>query len=349
MIHSSIADRLKIRLITPQDNARVASIIRSVMPEFGASGPGFAINDAEVDSMAQSYGLPRCAYWVVELDGEIVGGVGAAPLLGASPLVCELRKMYFLPQARGLGIGRRLLEHCMIDAAQMGFRQMYAESLGSMTSALQMYDKAGFKALPQAMGNTGHFSCDRYYLKDLPAPHPVLQTDRLTLRALSEDDAEAIHLLANDFDVASGTRTIPHPFSLTQAKDWIAPQTTGYAEGREVIFAFCQNDMVLGAGGLFFNWWDNNAELGYWVGKLYWNHGVGTEAARALMDYGFNTVRLHRIHACVVPTNHGSRKVLQKLGMIYEGCFHEHMQQWGQYKDLEYYGLLRRQYLEKKR
>src|SRR5207342_1007884 len=94
-----------IRSIRTEDDAVVASIIRTVMPEFGAVGDGFAINDPEVDWMSRAYAQPRSAYFVVERDGVVLGGGGVAPLDGGDGDTCELRKMYFLPQARGLGAG----------------------------------------------------------------------------------------------------------------------------------------------------------------------------------------------------------------------------------------------------
>src|SRR5690606_29509637 len=91
----------RIRPIRPGDDAAVAAIIRAVLPEFGATGPGFAINDPEVDWMSRAYAAPRRAYFVIEGDGgRVVGGGGVGPLEGGDADTCELRKMYFLPEAR---------------------------------------------------------------------------------------------------------------------------------------------------------------------------------------------------------------------------------------------------------
>src|SRR6185312_3544415 len=103
----------RIRPIEPRDDAAVAAIIRSVMPEFGAGGEGFAIHDAEVDAMCAAYGKPRSAYFVLEVDDVIVGGGGVAPLEHGEHGVCELRKMYFLPEARGLGAGHAMITRCL--------------------------------------------------------------------------------------------------------------------------------------------------------------------------------------------------------------------------------------------
>src|ERR1700704_4948828 len=105
-----------IRPIEPRDDARIATIIRTVMPEFGADGRGFAIHDAEVDAMSAAYARPRSAYFVIEADGEVLGGAGVAPLNGADDGICELRKMYFMPALRGRGAGRAAIERCIAAA-----------------------------------------------------------------------------------------------------------------------------------------------------------------------------------------------------------------------------------------
>ena len=92
-----------LRPIRPEDDAAVAQVIRAVMPEYGARGPGFAINDPEVDGMSAAYPPPRAVYFVLEVDGAVVGGGGVGPLWGGEEGTCELRKMYLLPAARGLG------------------------------------------------------------------------------------------------------------------------------------------------------------------------------------------------------------------------------------------------------
>ena len=107
-----------IRPITPADDSAMAAIIRAVMPEFGATGDGFAINDPEVDWMSRAYSEPRHAYFVLERDGNVFGGAGIAPLAGGDAVTCELRKMYFLPEARGTGAGARMMSRCLEAGAQ---------------------------------------------------------------------------------------------------------------------------------------------------------------------------------------------------------------------------------------
>lgn len=161
----------RIRPIHPSDDAAVAAVIRSVMPEFGADGPGFAIHDPEVAAMSQAYDRPGAAYFVVEdANGRVAGGAGVAPLDGGPVGVCELRKMYFLPSLRGQGAGAALMAHCLRAAAALGYRQIYLETLHGMDAAQRLYERSGFRRLDAAMGATGHFGCNRFYLRDLPGP-----------------------------------------------------------------------------------------------------------------------------------------------------------------------------------
>jgi putative acetyltransferase len=153
-----------IRPIEPRDDAAIAAVIREVMPSFGACGPGFALGDPEVDHMSASYAQPRCAYYVIEEGGRVVGGAGIAPLAGADADTCELRKMYYLPEARGRGLGGRMLQLCLDRAKELGFRRCYLETLTGMDAAMRLYQRFGFRKLPGPMGATGHYGCDRQYL-----------------------------------------------------------------------------------------------------------------------------------------------------------------------------------------
>lgn len=161
------APSIAIRPIEPRDDAQLAAIIRRVMPEFGADGPGFAIHDAEVDAMSASYARPRCAYFVVEHDGVVEGGGGIAPLENGDADTCELRKMYFLPTLRGKGAGRALIERCLDAAREHGFRRCYLETLTGMDAAQALYRANGFRPITCALGATGHHGCDRYFLREL--------------------------------------------------------------------------------------------------------------------------------------------------------------------------------------
>jgi len=162
-----MSDPFYIRPIHREDDAAVAGIIRTVMPEFGACGEGFAINDPEVDWMHRAYSAPRSAYFVVEVDGVVKGGGGIAPLVGGDEDVCELRKMYFLPEIRGIGAGAALMEKCLDAARLHGFQRIYLETLGGMDAAMKLYERTGFTRIPDLMGATGHSGCDSFYVLNL--------------------------------------------------------------------------------------------------------------------------------------------------------------------------------------
>jgi putative acetyltransferase len=152
-----------IRPLQSKDNPAIRDIIRTVMPEFGASGKGFAIHDAEVEDMFAFYTRPRCAYFVWEEAGKILGGGGVAPLEGGDADTCELTKMYFLPEGRGKGLGQHVLTECLQAAKALGFTYCYLETFNTMKRAMKLYEKNGFEKIPTAGGSTGHFACDTFY------------------------------------------------------------------------------------------------------------------------------------------------------------------------------------------
>lgn len=161
------ATTLTLRPIEKKDNAAMAQIIRQVMTEFGCVGPGYSIEDAEVDEMYQNYNRPGHIYLVIEKGGKIIGGGGIGTLVGQNESICELKKMYFYPEARGQGMGRKMVETLLEKAKNLGYQQCYLETVARMESANKLYEKTGFKKLTAPMGNTGHCSCDSHYLKDL--------------------------------------------------------------------------------------------------------------------------------------------------------------------------------------
>lgn len=157
----------RIRLIEQQDNAVVADIIRQVMTEFKAVGSGFSIQDTEVDDMFSAYAPEHSAFYVVELNGRVLGCGGFGPLAGADKATCELRKMYFRSELRGLGVGTQLLKLCLEEATKAGYRRCYLETLDSMEHAKRLYGRHGFGSLDRPMGNTGHTACGTWMVRDL--------------------------------------------------------------------------------------------------------------------------------------------------------------------------------------
>lgn len=158
---------VQIRSIGKDDKQVVAEIIRAVMTEFKAVGCGYSINDSEVDDMYSAYSSRGSAFYVVEMDGRVLGCGGFAPLTGGSDDTCELRKMYFMSELRGLGVGKSLLDLCLEEAAKAGYRTCYLETMDGMTQAQRLYARHGFKYLDQPMGNTGHTSCGTWMARNL--------------------------------------------------------------------------------------------------------------------------------------------------------------------------------------
>ncbi len=158
---------LQIRAIEREDNAVVAEIIRLVMTEFKAVGCGYSINDSEIDDMYGAYAVKGSSFYVVELDDQVLGCGGFAPLTGADRDICELRKMYFRSELRGMGVGTQLLKRCLEEASNAGFKHCYLETMDDMQQARRLYGKHGFKYLDQPMGNTGHGSCGTWMVRRL--------------------------------------------------------------------------------------------------------------------------------------------------------------------------------------
>ncbi len=155
-----------IRPIRKEDNAPLADVLRAVLTEFGCTSEGFAIHDPEVDRMFETYQEPRSAYFIIEADGQVVGGGGVAPLKGGDENTCELQKFYLLPEYRGHGYGWQLVTLCLQSALARGFTRCYVETMDNMAAAGTIYTRAGFKSIDKPMGNTGHFACNRWFLKE---------------------------------------------------------------------------------------------------------------------------------------------------------------------------------------
>ena len=167
MIRNTITTGLQIRLIEACDNKAVADIIRQVMTEFQAVGCGYSINDSEVDDMYTAYAAEDAAFYVVARGKKILGCGGVGPLKGADQDTCELRKMYFRHELRGLGVGTKLLKICLEEAKKRGYQQCYLETTEGMQQARRLYGKHGFKTIDERMGNTGHNSCETWMARDL--------------------------------------------------------------------------------------------------------------------------------------------------------------------------------------
>ncbi|MFA0012483.1 GNAT family N-acetyltransferase [Vibrio lentus] len=156
-----------VRPLQQQDNTAVANVIRQVSYENGLTeDKGYGVADPTLEDMFSVYNNERSQYWVVELDGKVVGGGGFAPLAGM-PEVCELQKMYFLPETRGKGLAKKLVNMSMEKAKKLGYQHMYLETTECLNAAVKLYEKLGFEHLDSAWGETGHDACEVVMAKSL--------------------------------------------------------------------------------------------------------------------------------------------------------------------------------------
>ncbi len=176
---------------------------------------------------------------------------------------------------------------------------------------------------------------------------PTLETTRLILRPFTLGDARDVQRLAGDREIASTTLNVPHPYEDGMAEQWIGTHQEKYERGELVNFAIVRraDNALLGAMGLRITQQHTHAELGYWLGKPYWNAGYCTEAAHAVVAYGFEGLGLHRIHASHMTRNPASGRVMQKIGMRYEGCLRQHVHKREVFEDLALYGILKSEYV----
>ena len=178
------------------------------------------------------------------------------------------------------------------------------------------------------------------------AERPTLHTERLILRPFQLADAAQVQRLAGEKDIASTTLNIPHPYEEGMAEEWIGQHQERFEKGVSVVFAIVErsgNDPI-GAIGLEINPDHRRAELGYWIGKPYWNQGFCTEAAKAVLIYAFQERDLNRVHAMHLTRNPASGEVMRKIGMVQEGTLRSHVVKWGVTEDLAIYGIISKEF-----
>lgn len=159
---------LRLRPLQEKDNPAIARVIREVSAEFGLTADkGYTVADPNLDVLFQLYSQPRHAYWVVEQDGQVVGGGGVAPLTCSDPDICELQKMYFLPGIRGKGLARQLALTALDFAREQGFTRCYLETTAFLKDAITLYERLGFGHIDAPLGCTGHVDCEVRMLKTL--------------------------------------------------------------------------------------------------------------------------------------------------------------------------------------
>ena len=156
-----------IREIQKEDNPQIAAVIREVFIADNFPKTGTAFADVQLDFMFEAYDKARAVYFVVEIEGKIVGGAGVSQLENSNENICELQKMYFLQEARGKGIGFQMIQKCLEKAAELGYEKCYLETLPEMLIAQSLYKKMGFEYLCAPLGNTGHTTCPVWMIKEL--------------------------------------------------------------------------------------------------------------------------------------------------------------------------------------
>ncbi|MDB5230320.1 MAG: family N-acetyltransferase [Chitinophagaceae bacterium] len=156
-----------IRPIEQKDNKDIAAVIRKVMEEFNVAMTGSVYTDPTTDDLFNLFKTPLSFYWVVESAGKIVGGGGIYPTEGLPHGYCELVKYYLLPQVRGKGLGKLLVEKCFDAAKQNGFNAIYLESFPELETAIGLYRKFGFENINTPLGHSGHYACNVWMVKRL--------------------------------------------------------------------------------------------------------------------------------------------------------------------------------------
>ena len=158
---------LTIRTIEPGDNNALATIIRNSLEEFKANKPGTVYFDDTTDHLSDVFKAGGSIYFVVEQAGTILGGGGIYPTANLDAGTCELVKLYLNANARGKGVGKLLMEHCIAAAKELGYKKIYLETMPELTVAIPMYEKFGFTHLQAAQGCSGHTGCDVWMIRDL--------------------------------------------------------------------------------------------------------------------------------------------------------------------------------------
>lgn len=158
---------ISIRSIRQSDNPILSGIVKNTLAEFGANHPGTVYYDPTTDALFELFQKEGAAYFVAEINGQIVGGGGIYPTDGLPTDTCELVKMYLLPQARGTGLGKILIEKNLEYARNTGYNQVYLETMPELKQALNIYAKFGFEYLNGPMGNSGHTGCSLWMLRQV--------------------------------------------------------------------------------------------------------------------------------------------------------------------------------------
>ena len=186
-------------------------------------------------------------------------------------------------------------------------------------------------------------------IKRTVTTQPTIQAKRLVLRPLHPDDAPALSRLAGRREIADTTISIPHPYSVEQAQQWIADNAQLRAKDRFYVFAMELRREAVLVGTIGLREVDREhlqAELGFWVAVEHWGQGYASEAAQGVLAFGFKQLGLNRIYAHYMVRNPASGRVLSKIGMKQEGLVRQRVRKWGVFEDVVAMAVLRREWSE---
>lgn len=248
--------------------------------------------------------------------------------------------------ARMAAVAQSLAAECSVDASLecTGVNLLMANGNGAGQEIMH----AHLHVIPRKADDGLRFTRVKIPDKSCAIKPVTLRTERLLLRPFTQSDASDVQRLAGEFDIASTLNTVPHPYPDRAAEEWIKSHRKNLQEAKAINLAIIKHDdnTLIGSIGLLnMEQKDQQAELGCWIGKPYWGSGYATEAAHALISYGFSTLGLNRVHACHMTRNPASGKICEKLGMTKEGVLRQSLKKWDAFEDMVVYGLLRSEYI----
>jgi putative acetyltransferase len=159
---------MQLQPIQAADNAAIATIIKAAFTDFDIPKEGTVYSDPTTNNLHQLFSAPNSYYAIARnAQQQIIGGGGIYPTSGLPAGTAELVKFYLHKSSRGLGFGHLLMQHLLTTAKQLGYTQIYLESFPQLTAAIHLYKKYGFVQIPNALGNSGHYACNVWMLKQL--------------------------------------------------------------------------------------------------------------------------------------------------------------------------------------